>query len=197
MKAGSSCIALFCLLSARAATPAPAQEIVRKVGRVTFRVDASQAFPGGVVVVRLASRGRLGAAWALLDGRRAPFYSDRGVPRALVPVATTTEAGPATLGVGIASRGGEQRIAIPITIAARDYRPRHVFLPEDKRAMLGRPETGHDARRLLAALRAESKDPAPGLLLPPVGATGSGFGELRQGAEGRVPRSYGWSSHQP
>ena len=179
MKAGSSCIALFCLLSARAATPAPAQEIVRKVGRVTFRVDASQAFPGGVVVVRLASRGRLGTAWALLDGRRAPFYSDRGVPRALVPVATTTEAGPATLGVGIASRGGEQRIAIPITIAARDYRPRHVFLPEDKRAILGRPETGHDARRLLAALRAESKDPAPGLLLPPVGATGSGFGELR------------------
>ena len=38
---------------------------------MTFRVDASQAFPGGVVVVRLGSRGRLGAAWALLDGRRA------------------------------------------------------------------------------------------------------------------------------
>jgi murein DD-endopeptidase MepM/ murein hydrolase activator NlpD len=159
--------------------PLAAQEIVRRVGRVTFRVDASQAFPGGVVVVRLGSRGRLGAAWALLDGRRAPFYSDRGVPRALVPVATTAEAGPATLGIEIAARGGEQRVAIPVTVAARDYRPRHVFLPEEKRGMLGRPEVGHDARRLLAVLRTESREPAPGLLLPPVGATGGGFGEPR------------------
>ncbi|HSD28312.1 MAG TPA: hypothetical protein VLL75_13505, partial [Vicinamibacteria bacterium] len=85
-----SSVAPFVLLFASAADPARAEEeIVRRVGRVTFRVDASQAFPGGVVVVRLVSRGRLGAAWALLDGRRAPFYSGRGVPRALVPVAAT------------------------------------------------------------------------------------------------------------
>ena len=64
-------------------------------------------------MVRLGSRGRLGAAWALLDGRRAAFYSDRGVPRALVPVAASAEAGPATLGVGIAARGGEQRVVHP------------------------------------------------------------------------------------
>jgi murein DD-endopeptidase MepM/ murein hydrolase activator NlpD len=172
-------LALGALLLAAASPPLAAQEIVRRVGRVTFRVDASQAFPGGVVVVRLGSRGRLGAAWALLDGRRAPFYSDRGVPRALVPVAATAEAGPATLGVEIAARGGDQRIAIPITIAARDYGPRYVFLPEEKRGMLGRPEVGHDARRLLAVLRTESREPAPGLLLPPVGATGGGFGEPR------------------
>jgi murein DD-endopeptidase MepM/ murein hydrolase activator NlpD len=146
---------------------------------VTFRVDASQAFPGGVVVVRLAARGRIGAAWALLDGRRAPFYPDRGVPRALVPVAAAAEAGPATLGVELAARGGAQRIAIPITIAARESRHRYVFLPEEKRALVGHPEVGHDARRLLAVLRTESKEPAPARLLPPVGATGTGFGEPR------------------
>ena len=120
---------------------AGAQEIVRRVGRVTFRVDASQAFPGGVVVVRLGARGRLGAAWALLDGRRAPFYPDRGVPRALVPVAASAEAGPATLGVEIAGRGGLQRIAIPITIAAREYRPRYVYLTRTS-ARARRPARG-------------------------------------------------------
>jgi murein DD-endopeptidase MepM/ murein hydrolase activator NlpD len=172
-------LALGALLLAAAAPHAGAQEIVRRVGRVTFRVDASQAFPGGVVVVRLAARGRIGAAWALLDGRRAPFYSERGVPRALVPVSASAEAGPATLGVELAARGGEQRIAIPITIAARERRPRYVFVTEEKRALLGRAEVGHDARRLLAVLRTESRDPTPPSLTPPVGATGAGFGEPR------------------
>ena len=172
-------IAALVLVTGAGATETAAEEIVRRVGSVSFRVDVSQAFPGGVVVVRLASRGRLGAAWALLDGRRAAFYSDRGGPRALVPVAASSEAGPATLGVEIAARGGEQRVSIPITIASRDYRPRYVFLSEDERARLRRPEAAHDGRRLLAVLRTESPKPAPGLLLPPVGATGSGFGELR------------------
>jgi len=167
------------LMTGAGVTEAPAQEIVRRVGRVTFRVEISQAFPGGVVVVRLGSRGRLGTAWALLDGRRAAFYSDRGVPRALVPVAASAEAGPATLGVAIAARGGEQRVSIPITIAPRAYSPRYVALSEDLRALLRRPEVAHDGRRLLAVLRTESPKPAPGLLLPPVGATGSGFGEPR------------------
>jgi murein DD-endopeptidase MepM/ murein hydrolase activator NlpD len=172
-------VVAFLVLFPSAVSQAPAQEIVRRVGRVTFRVDASQAFPGGVVVVRLGSQGRLGAAWALLDGRRAPFYSHGGVPRALVPVATTTEAGPATLGIEIAARRGEQRVAIPVTIAPRDYRPRYVFLSEEKRALFGRREVGHDARRLLAVLRTESKEPAPGSLLPPVGIMGTGYGEPR------------------
>ena len=167
------------LLLALAAPRASGQEIVRRVGRVTFRVDASQAFPGGVVVVRLAARSRIGAAWALLDGRRAPFHSERGVPRALVPVSASAEAGPATLGVELAARGGEQRIAIPITILARERRPRYVFLTEEMRALLGGPEVGHDARRLLAVLRAESREPTPLGLTPPVGATGTGFGEPR------------------
>jgi hypothetical protein len=158
---------------------ASAQEVVRRIGNVTFRADVSQAFPGGVVVVRLQSRGRLGSAWALLDGRRAPFYSEHGVPRALVPVAAGTEPGPATLGIGVASRGGEQRIAIPITIGAREYRPRHVFLSEEQRALAGGEEALHDARRLLAQLRTESNTPAPEPFQPPVGGAGSGFGEPR------------------
>jgi len=172
-------LALSALLLVAVTLPAGAQEIVRRVGRVTFRVDASQAFPGGVVVVRLGSRGRLGAAWALLDGRRAPFYADRGVPRALVPVAATAEPGPGTLGVEIAARGGEQRIAIPLTIAPHEYRPKGVLLPEAKRALLDRDDAARDGRRLLALLRAESPKPAPGPLLPPVDATGGGFGERR------------------
>jgi len=158
---------------------APAQEVVRRVGRVTFRVDVSQAYPGGVVVVRLGSRGRLGSAWALLDGRRAPFYPDGGVPRALVPVAVTSEPGPATLGVGIAARGGEQRVAIPIDIARRDYRPRSIFLTGPAGALLEQQEAARDGRRLLALLHTESPKPAPGLLLPPVDAAGAGFGEYR------------------
>jgi hypothetical protein len=158
---------------------ASAQEVVRRVGNVSFRVDVTQAFPGGVVVVRLSSRGRLGAAWALLDGRRAPFYSDGGVPRALVPVAVTTEPGPATLGVGVAARGGEQRIAIPITIAPRAYHARHVYLSEPQRALALREDALRDARRLLGQLRTESKTPAPGPLAPPVGGLGSGFGDPR------------------
>jgi murein DD-endopeptidase MepM/ murein hydrolase activator NlpD len=159
--------------------PADAQEVVRRVGRVTFRVDVSQAFPGGVVAVRLGSSARLGGAWALLGGYRAPFHPARGLPRALVPVPASAEAGPATLGVELAARGGEQRIAIPITLVPRDYRPRYVFLDEARRALVARPEAAHDGRRLLALLRTESKTPAPSLLLPPVGATGIGFGEPR------------------
>jgi len=166
-------------LAALGDAPAAAQEVVRRVGRVTVRIDVSQAFPGGVVVVRLSSRSRLGAAWALLDGRRAPFYSERGVPRALVPVAASAVPGPATLGVGIASRGGEQRIAIPITIGPREYRSRYVYLSEEQRALVSREETLRDARRLLACLRTALSAPAPGLLVPPVGSVGSGFGEPR------------------
>jgi murein DD-endopeptidase MepM/ murein hydrolase activator NlpD len=171
------------------AASSPAQEVVKRVGRVTFRVDTSQAFPGGVVVVRLSMRGRLGGAWALLDGYRAPFYLERGVPRALVPVALTAEAGPATLGVGISARGGEQRIAIPITLSARESPSRHVVLPEPKRPLLDRPDATHDGRRLLALLKTESSDRVPGVLMPPLGTTGSGFGESRVYASTTVVES--------
>jgi murein DD-endopeptidase MepM/ murein hydrolase activator NlpD len=161
------------------AASARAEELVRRVGAVTFRADTTRAFPGGVLVARLGSRGRVGAAWALLDGRRAPFYVAGGVPRALVPVSADAEAGPATLGVGLAARKGEQRIAIPVEIAARAYEPRRVYLGEEKRALLRQPAAAHDARRLLAAIRTVSDEPAPGPLAAPVGGTGRGFGEPR------------------
>jgi len=174
----SSAVSLLLLASLPAAR-ATAQEVVRHFGRSMLRVDVSQAFPGGVVVVRLQSRGRIGSAWALLDGRRAPFYPDRGVLRALVPVAAGAEPGPATLGIGIAARGGGQRIAIPVTLTPREYRSRYVYLSEPQRSLVSRDETLRDGRRLLAFLRTESPLPAPGLLIPPVGSVGSGFGEPR------------------
>ncbi len=163
------------LLPARARA---ADEVVRRVGRVTIRVDLKQAFPGGVAVVRLSGT-RLGGAWALLDGRRAPFYPERGVPRALVPIDASTEAGPATLGIEIAARRGAQRIAVPVQIAGRSYAPRAVYLDETMRALLLRSEAPRDARRLLEKLRTESRTPVPGPLAAPVAAPGGGFGELR------------------
>jgi hypothetical protein len=160
--------------------PAPlaADEVVRRVGRVTIRVDLARAFPGGVVVVRLGGA-RLGSAWALLDGRRAPFYPDRGSPRALVPVAATTEAGPATLGIEIAARRGVQRLVVPVQIAGRAFPAGDLALDEARRALLARGDVLHDAERLLASIRVESRSPAPGRLLPPVTGRGLGFGELR------------------
>ena len=167
------------LLASLAAAGARAQQVVRRVGRITIRVDVSLAFPGGVVVVRLHSKGRLGTAWALLDGRRAPFHLERGVPRALVPVAAGAEPGPATIGIGIAARDGQQRIAIPITLTSREYRSRYVYLSEPQRALASRDEALRDGRRLLALLRTDSRMPAPGVLIPPVASVGSGFGEPR------------------
>jgi hypothetical protein len=155
------------------------QEVVRRIGRVTIRADPSRAFPGGVLVVRLGLSGRLGAAWALLDGRRAPFYPERGGLRALVPVAADGEPGPATLGIGIAARRGEQRIAIPIQIAPRAYPSRTVVLPVPFQAMVAQPEATHDARRLLALVRSESALTGPDALRPPLSGAGGGFGELR------------------
>jgi len=172
-------VVVLMLLAALPAARARPQEIVRRFGRTTIRVDVSQAFPGGVVIVRLQSKGRLGSAWALLDGRRAPFYPERGVLRALVPVAAGAEPGPATLGIGIAARGGGQRIAIPVTLAPREYRSRYVYLSEPQRGLVSRDEALRDGRRLLAFLRTESPAPAPGPLIPPVGGVGSGFGEPR------------------
>jgi hypothetical protein len=169
---------------------ASAQEVVRKVGRVSIRVDLSHGYPGGVLVVRLGGT-RLGSAWALLEGWRAPFYPDHGVPRALVPVPASTLAGPATLGIELAARRGEQRLVVPVQIAARSYPERSLVLGEGARGLLTRDEVAHDGRRLLGCLRTESREPVPGPLSPPVTGKGTGFGELRvlagaSGAESRV-----------
>ncbi|HVO11694.1 MAG TPA: M23 family metallopeptidase [Vicinamibacteria bacterium] len=161
--------------------PARSEEVVRKVGRVVIRAELAQAFPGGVIVVRLGGT-RLGGAWALLEGWRAPFYPDRGGPRALVPVPVSAEPGAATLGIELASRHGEQRLVVPVQIAARSYPQRDVLLGPTAADLLARAEVAHDARRLLGYLRTESKTPAPGPLAAPVAGEGDGFGELRASA---------------
>lgn len=181
-------LAAVLLLLLAAVPRVGAQQVVRRIGRVTVRIELSRAFPGGVAVVRLSGT-RLGSAWALLDGRRAPFYLDHGTPRALVPVAASAEPGEATLGIGLLSRRGEQRISVPVTIPRRDYEPREVFVGERQRALLERPDVVRDARRLLAQLRTESASPAPGPLLAPVAGAGRGFGEPRAHSAGAAVES--------
>jgi hypothetical protein len=157
------------------AVPLPAQNVVKRVGNVTFTADPSHAFPGGLVVVRLNSRRTLGAAYAIIDGRRVPFYLAAG-PRALVPIPLTAVAGPTTLGVEILGRRGRQRIPLPVTIEPRVYPPRTVVIPEGKRALLKQPTVVRDGRYLLSLVRTENPE-VPGALRPPVaGASGVGFG---------------------
>jgi Peptidase family M23 len=157
------------------AVPLPAQDVVKRVGSVTFTADSSQAFPGGLVVVRLSSRRALGAAYAILDGRRVPFYLAGG-PRALVPIPLTAVAGPTTLGVEILGRRGRQRIPLPVTIEPRLYPPRTVVIPEGKRALLKQATVVRDGRHLLSLVRTENPE-VPGALRPPVTiASGVGFG---------------------
>ena len=172
-------VALLAALGLLLPAEARPQEIVKRIGRVSIRVDTRQGVPGGVLVVRLSSRGRLGAAWAILDGRRAPFHLDREGLRALVPVAAEREPGPATLGIAIAARRRAQRIAIPLNVAPRLYPSRTVVLPVPFQALIAQPEATRDARRLLAETRNSSATRGPDSLQPPVVGRGDGFGELR------------------
>jgi hypothetical protein len=88
--------ALLLLVPSLLSLPVPGspQDIVKHVGLVTFLVDTSRAFPGGLFVVRLQSRGALGAAFAAVDGQRAPFFMAAKGPRALVPIPLTAVPGP-------------------------------------------------------------------------------------------------------
>jgi murein DD-endopeptidase MepM/ murein hydrolase activator NlpD len=155
------------------------QDIVKHAGQVTFLVDSSQAFPGGLFVVRLQAQGALGAAYAAVDGQRAPFFMAAKGPRALVPIPLTAVPGPTTLGVELMARRGRQRIPLSVTIARRDYPARTVTIPETKRPLLKQPSVTHDARQLLLLLRTESPD-APGPLKPPITVVdGHGFGGIQ------------------
>jgi hypothetical protein len=162
------------------ASSAAPQEVSRYVGLVRFSVDTRQAFPGGFLVARLQSRGALGTAYAILDGRRAPFYSSPRGLRALVPVPLTSVAGPTTLGFELASRRGRQRIPLDLALSTRPYPPRAVTIPEAKRGLLVQTNVTRDGRELLSLLRTESRQPAPGPLKPPVTvAPGVGFGGVQ------------------
>lgn len=171
---------LLALILPLLAPPAAPQEVSRYVGAVRFSVDTRQGFPGGFMVARLQSRLALGMAYAILDGRRAPFYSSPRGLRALVPVPLTSVAGPTTIGFELASRRGRQRIPLDISLAARVYPPRSVTIPEAKRGLLLQANVTRDSRELLALVRTESPKPAPGPLKPPVTvAPGEGFGGVQ------------------
>lgn len=141
---------------ALAAPPASGQVVSRSVGSVSFKAELVQARPGGVIVARLLSRGRLGAAFAILDGRRAPFYSTSRGPRALVPIPAESPAGPNTLGFELWARRGRQRIPLEIQVGGADYPPRTVELPESRLPLLHAPDVVTESRQLLLLLRTES-----------------------------------------
>jgi Peptidase family M23 len=143
----------FLLSASLSAIDAAAEETTRRLGRLTVVLDESSAYPGGLVAVRLRSARPLGTVFAILDGRRCPFFlSHRGV-RALVPLPVDSPPGPATLGIEVHARSGRQRFAVPITVAERVYPARAVALPEVKKAMLTLPSGVRDGRLVQLYLR--------------------------------------------
>jgi murein DD-endopeptidase MepM/ murein hydrolase activator NlpD len=161
------------------ASPAAPQEVSRYVGTVRFSVDTHLGFPGGFLIARLQSRGPLGAAYAILEGRRAPFYSSPRGLRALLPVPLSSVAGPTTVGFELASRRGRQRIPVDVSLTARTYPPRAVTIPDSKRGLLVQANVTRDGRELLSLVRTESQKPAPGPLKAPVTVSpGVGFGGI-------------------
>jgi len=139
-------------------SPLPAQTVSKRVGLVTVSVDEGLAFPGGLFVVHLQSRRGIGAVVASFDGLRCPFFNTRHGLRALVPIRPTLAGGTATVGIELQGRRGRQRIAVPATIAPREYPPRSVTLPDGKLALLMRPGAVRQSRQLLLALRSLSSD---------------------------------------
>ena len=165
------------------ALPASAspEDIVKQERAVTITVDPGRAFPGGLLVVRLHSRRRLGMGWAILDGRRAAFYTSARGPQALVPVPVTALSGTSTLGVEVRVGRRRRRVLLEVPIAPRSYPAWEVLIPEALRPLLEHPSAVRDGRRLLPLLRTET--PAPrwsGPLRPPVeGVEGANFGGIQ------------------
>ncbi len=178
------------LLAVLPAARAAGDDLVRTVGRVTFRVDTRYAFPGGLLLARASSSARLGGVSVLLAGRRVPLMPTGGVLRALVPVPLSLAPGPLTLGFEVSSRTGRQRIPVEIATRPRDYPARSVSLPPAKLGLLASRQTLFDGRRVLQALRETALQTVHlGPLRAPVeGVTGRGFGSPMTyvGAEGPV-----------
>jgi murein DD-endopeptidase MepM/ murein hydrolase activator NlpD len=137
------------------ATPGSAQEITRKVGLLTIRVDETRAVPGGVMVVWLSPP--LGTTYAILDGFRIQFETVPHGPRALMPIPVTAAPGPRVLGIELVTRsGGRERIAMDVAIGPRTYARREVVIPEARRSLLADPAVVRQSRVLLEALRTHS-----------------------------------------
>jgi murein DD-endopeptidase MepM/ murein hydrolase activator NlpD len=170
-----------------AAPPAaPAREVTKRVGSVSFRVDMRFAHQGGLMVAWLTARGTLGATYAILDGHRCPFFPAAGGLRALVPVSVSALPGATTLGIEIFGRRGRQRIPLDVVVEKRSYPSVAVVVPDDKLSLLSAPAAARDGRRLLAVLRRETREPWPGPFASPVtAALGAGFGSLTSYVGGR------------
>lgn len=157
-----------------------ADELVHQVGQVVMRVDTRHAFPGGVLLVRVSSAGRVGGVSALLDGKRTPLQpGPGGLRRGLLPIPLGTPAGWHTLGFEVATRSRRgQRVPLQVGIDPRKYPGRAAVLPANKLGLLNSRDTLRDARRLLQALQAfDPGAPLGGPLRAPVaGVTGVGFG---------------------
>ncbi|HLA78059.1 MAG TPA: M23 family metallopeptidase [Vicinamibacteria bacterium] len=143
------------LLAALALLPdaAHSQIVQKRAGRLSIAAEQTLAYPGGVIVVQLAStRGIRGYATANFDGHRSVFFAGPGGVRALVPIPATTPPGPHTLGIEVRGRG---RIRVPLTVevAVRDYPPRTITVPEAKRPLAIDPRAVRESRELLRRLR--------------------------------------------
>ena len=200
--AAALCIAL-CTASVDAAT-------TRSPGGLSIAVDEREAYPGGLLTVRLHSRRPLrGIVYGILDGRRCPAFPSADGMRALVPVPVTFGPGPTTLGVEIRTSGGRQRFPVPVTIGRREYPPREVVLPDDKREIAVAPTGVREGRVLQSLLRTVSprqewrgpfRPPVEGVPAPTFGARetylGASavdsrmdaiFGEYHRGIDYEVP----------
>ena len=149
---------------------AQAARATRGARGLSIEVDQADAFPGGMLTVRLSSRRPLrGIVYGILDGRRCPAFWTRDGLRALVPVPVTHPPGPTTLGVEIRAGGGRRRFAVPITFAARAYTPRETVLSDAMRAMVAMPASVRDGRLLQQYLRTVSpRQEWSGPFRPPV-----------------------------
>jgi len=149
--------------------PGHGAEITKRVGRLTIRVDADRAVPGGFFVVVFESRGRLGRLTAIFEGRRAASFESPEGLRALVPIPLTTPPGEWTLGVELAARRGMQHLKLHVPVAPRDYPERLQSVPESLQMAARAPAAGADGRRLMLLVRTESPAAAwTGGFVPPV-----------------------------
>jgi murein DD-endopeptidase MepM/ murein hydrolase activator NlpD len=150
----------------------PASAAARRGAGVSISVDDSEAYPGGMLTVRLTSRRPIGGVvYGILDGRRCPAFRSPGGMQAMVPVPVTHRPGRVTLGVEIRSGGGRARYAVPVTIAPRAYPERLVLVPDAKRPVADTPTSVRDGRLLLQYLRTVSPRQAwSGAFRPPVDA---------------------------
>jgi hypothetical protein len=188
-------------------SPAAPEDVVKKVGQLSIRVDESRAVPGGLMVVRLNAL--LGTTFAILNGTRVTFEAPHHGVRALVPIALTASPGPAVLGIELVTRQGRQRVPVDVAISPKTYPPRAVVIPLEKRPLLLDRAASRQSRMLLENLRTHSdkaewtepfKPPVPIAPTPTFGSpetfTGgeavdsrmdSIFGEYHRGLDYMVP----------